>query len=49
MKMTGGISISEDPSFRFKYTENGAGKLTVKAKDTDGEVYEREFPTGTES
>ncbi len=49
MKMTGGISISEDPSFRFKYIENGAGKLTVKAKDTDGEVYEREFATATES
>jgi len=49
MKMTGGISISEDPSFRFKYIENGAGKIVVRAKDTDGEVYEREFSTATES
>ena len=49
MKMTGGISISEDPSFRFKYIENGAGKIVVKAKDTDGDVYEREFATATDS
>ena len=45
MKMTGGISISEDPSFRFKYIENGAGTLTVRAKDTEGEVFEKDFPT----
>ncbi len=48
-RMTGGISISEDPSFRFKYIENGAGSITVKAKDTDGDTFEREFPTGTDS
>ena len=48
-RMTGGISISEDPSFRFKYIENGSGVLTVKAKDTDGDTFEREFPTDTAS
>ena len=33
--MTGGISISEDPTFRFVYTDTGAG-LTLHATDTDG-------------
>ena len=47
--MTGGISLSENPSFRFKYIENGAGALTVKATDTDGDIFQRDFPTGTES
>lgn len=44
-RMTAGISISEDPSFRFKYIENGAGALSVRAVDTEGAVFEREFPT----
>ena len=48
-RMEGGISISEDPSFRFKYVDNGAGKLSVRAEDTDGQVFEREILTGTES
>ncbi len=49
MRMSGGISLSEDPSFRFKYTENGAGVLRVIATDTEGGTFEREFPTLTES
>lgn len=37
----GGISISENPVFRFSYTENGAPDLTVKATDTNGNSFEQ--------
>ncbi|MEO1493019.1 MAG: quinoprotein dehydrogenase-associated SoxYZ-like carrier [Pseudomonadota bacterium] len=43
-RMEGGISISEDPVFRFTYTPNGAETFRVRATDTDGTVYERSFP-----
>lgn len=42
--LTGGISISEDPSFRFTYTDNGAAVIRVKATDTKGQVFEKAFP-----
>ena len=42
-RMEAGISISEDPVFRFHYRDNGAEAFTVKASDTDGEVYEGSF------
>ncbi len=42
--MTGGISISEDPTFRFAYTDTGAGDLSVVATDTDGAVFKGMFP-----
>lgn len=34
--MTGGISISEDPNFRFDYISNGSGKMDVTASDSKG-------------
>ncbi len=34
--MTGGISISEDPNFRFDYVSNGADKMDVAASDSKG-------------
>jgi sulfur-oxidizing protein SoxY len=34
--MTGGISISENPNFRFDYISNGSGEMDVKAEDTKG-------------
>lgn len=37
--MTGGISISEDPNFRFTYAAGGDETLDVKATDTEGKVY----------
>ncbi|PCJ08110.1 MAG: quinoprotein dehydrogenase-associated SoxYZ-like carrier [Rhodobacteraceae bacterium] len=40
----GGISISENPVFRFSYTENGATNLTVKATDTEGNSFEQVLP-----
>ncbi len=43
--MTGGISISEDPTFRFSFTGH-AEPVTVAAKDTEGRVFTRTFPAG---
>lgn len=42
--MDGGISISENPVFRFGYNDNGATALTVKATDTDGNTFEQVIP-----
>ncbi len=42
-RMTAGISISEDPSFRFTFDEDGGDSLQVKASDTDGRTFERQF------
>jgi sulfur-oxidizing protein SoxY len=39
--MDGGISISENPVFRFGYDDNGATELTVKATDTEGNRWEQ--------
>ncbi|MEM9439581.1 MAG: quinoprotein dehydrogenase-associated SoxYZ-like carrier [Pseudomonadota bacterium] len=38
--MDGGISVSENPVFRFTYADNGAPDLLVKATDTEGNVFE---------
>ena len=42
--MEGGISISENPAFRFVYSDNGTEALTVKARDTDGNNFEQILP-----
>ena len=42
--MTGGISISENPVFRFSYDDNGSTDLTVRATDTEGNVFEETLP-----
>ncbi|MEM9577770.1 MAG: quinoprotein dehydrogenase-associated SoxYZ-like carrier [Pseudomonadota bacterium] len=42
--MDGGISISENPVFRFGYDDNGATALTVKATDTEGNSWEQVLP-----
>jgi sulfur-oxidizing protein SoxY len=44
--MEGGISVSEDPNFRFDFRPNGAATFRVEAKDTDGKTYRREWPAG---
>jgi sulfur-oxidizing protein SoxY len=41
--MQGGISISEDPTFRFAYAAN-AEPVTVEARDTQGRVFRETFP-----
>ncbi|MEO1280846.1 MAG: quinoprotein dehydrogenase-associated SoxYZ-like carrier [Pseudomonadota bacterium] len=38
--LTGGISLSEDPNIRFTYAAGGNAPLNVKARDTDGSIFE---------
>lgn len=42
--VAGGISISENPVFRFAYTDNGSATLTVRAHDTEGNTFEQTLP-----
>ena len=44
LSMEGGISISEDPNFRFDFAAQGAGEIRVEAIDTDGKVFEDQWP-----
>ncbi|WP_102960107.1 quinoprotein dehydrogenase-associated SoxYZ-like carrier [Mangrovicella endophytica] len=45
--MSGGISISEDPSFRFDYAaDGGPGTFAAMARDTEGKVWEKTFTQG---
>jgi sulfur-oxidizing protein SoxY len=43
LKMAGGISISEDPNIRFTYVPNGAKRIHVEARDTEGHVFQNEW------
>ncbi|HRY01907.1 MAG TPA: quinoprotein dehydrogenase-associated SoxYZ-like carrier [Beijerinckiaceae bacterium] len=45
-EMTGGISMSEDPTFRFTYQPNGAKMLSVEARDSDGTTWKAQYPVG---
>jgi sulfur-oxidizing protein SoxY len=38
-KMEGGISISENPHFRFTFAPGDDDIVEVTAKDTDGKVF----------
>jgi sulfur-oxidizing protein SoxY len=38
-----GISISEDPVFQFRFTDNGSDAITVHAEDTEGNVFDESF------
>jgi sulfur-oxidizing protein SoxY len=42
--MQGGISISEDPNIRFAYVPHGAKRIRVEAKDTEGHLFQGEWP-----
>lgn len=44
LSMEGGISISEDPNFRFDFFSNGGGDVAVVAEDTEGKVFKGSFP-----
>jgi sulfur-oxidizing protein SoxY len=44
LEMQGGISISEDPNFRFSYRPNGAATFRAEAIDTEGHVFRGEWP-----
>ncbi len=41
--ITGGISISEDPNFRFDYLANGTNILHVEATDTTGKKFSKDW------
>ncbi|WP_296583841.1 quinoprotein dehydrogenase-associated SoxYZ-like carrier [Xanthobacter sp.] len=41
--MEGGISISEDPTFRFSFTPS-TDPVSVRAEDTEGKIFARTFP-----
>ena len=43
-KMDGGISLSENPSFRFVFRKEGAGDLSVEAVDTKDSVFTKSWP-----
>ena len=43
-RMEGGISLSEDPNFRFTYAPNGAKTLRVVAHDNTGGSFKAEWP-----
>ncbi|MGJ0506277.1 MAG: quinoprotein dehydrogenase-associated SoxYZ-like carrier [Methylocystis sp.] len=43
-RMEGGISLSEDPNFRFTYAPNGAKTLRVVAHDNQGGSFKAEWP-----
>jgi sulfur-oxidizing protein SoxY len=44
LAMEGGISISEDPNIRFTYVPSGAKHFEAEAKDTQGHVFQHEWP-----
>jgi sulfur-oxidizing protein SoxY len=44
LKMAAGISISEDPNFRFDYRAGGAKEIEALAIDTEGLVFKDKWP-----
>jgi sulfur-oxidizing protein SoxY len=44
LRVEGGISISENPTFRFTYSDTDDGPVAVEASDTDGNVYRGAWP-----
>lgn len=46
-RMEGGISIAENPTFEFRYTDNGAETIQVRAVDTDGNSWQQSFAKST--
>jgi sulfur-oxidizing protein SoxY len=43
MTVEGGISISEDPNIRFFYRKGGPDSMAVRASDTEGQIFAREW------
>ena len=40
-----GISISENPEFRFDYRPNGATQFRAEARDNEGNVFTQSWPS----
>jgi sulfur-oxidizing protein SoxY len=49
LRVEGGISISENPTFRFTYSGAEDGAVTVEASDTDGNTYDGAWPAAGEA
>jgi sulfur-oxidizing protein SoxY len=43
LSMEAGISMSENPSIAFEYTDNGASQMSVQIEDTDESVFRKSF------
>lgn len=44
LRMEGGISISEDPNFRFQFDARPGDEIKVEATDTEGQVFKGHWP-----
>lgn len=44
LRVEAGISLSEDPSIRFRFVPSGDGALEVEARDNEGQVFTRAWP-----
>lgn len=44
LSMEGGISISEDPNFRFDFVTQDEGEISVEAVDTEGKSFRGQWP-----
>jgi sulfur-oxidizing protein SoxY len=49
MSMEGGISISEDPNFRFEFDAKPGEEVKVEAADTEGKKFQDEWPLESSS
>lgn len=49
LSMEGGISISEDPNFRFEFDAKPGEELKVEALDTEGKKFQDEWPLESSS
>ncbi len=47
--LEGGISVSENPVFRFTYRDNGAATIRVRAQDTEGNIFQDTLQKNAES
>jgi sulfur-oxidizing protein SoxY len=47
--LEGSMTLSENPRITFDYQVNGAARITVRTKDTNDTVWQREFPVGSDS
>ena len=39
-----GISISENPEFRFDYAPNGAAEFRAEVQDSEGQTFKKAWP-----
>jgi sulfur-oxidizing protein SoxY len=44
LSVEGGISLSENPSVRFDYLPEGDAEISVRAEDTEGNVFAKSWP-----